>query len=129
MHRSWWGRKNPMTWISQKAKVWKKYHGSGHFTRYLSIPVALKTSVKVCDHPHSLQPSLAMQFDLCDTTSQGHFLLKPKHHALLSVLSLGCCDGPLTKAVTRAISFTQDSYTTSNDILWAVIRSCSPRLR
>lgn len=116
-------------WISQKGKAWRKYHGSGHFTRYLSIAVALKTSVKVCSHPHSPQPSLAMQFDLCDTASPGHFLLKTKHWALLSVLSLCCCDSPLPNAVTRVISCTQDSYTTSNVILWAVIRSCSPRLR
>lgn len=124
MHCSWWGRKNPTMWISKKAKVWRKYHGSGHFTRYLSIPVALKTSVKVCSHPHSPQPSLAMLFHLCDTASQGYFRLKTRHWALLC-----CCDSPLPKAVTRVISSTQDSYTTSNVILWAVIRSCSPRLR
>lgn len=81
-------------------------------------------NLKVCSHPHSPQPSLAMLFHLCDTASQGYFLLKTRHWALLC-----CCDSPLPKAVTRVISSTQDSYTTSNVILWAVIRSCSPRLR
>lgn len=94
-----------------------------YFMRYLSIRVALKTS------KFATIPSLALQFDPCDTASQGHFLQKTKQCALLSALSLRCCDSPLTKAVTRVISCAQDSYTTSNVILWAVIRSCSPRLR
>lgn len=58
MHRSWWGRQNPTTWISQKAKAWRKCNGSGHFTRYLSIAVALKSPVRVCDCPHSPSPHL-----------------------------------------------------------------------
>lgn len=58
MHRSWWGRQNPTTWISQKAKAWRKCNGSGHFTRYLSIAAALKSPVRVCDRPHSPSPHL-----------------------------------------------------------------------
>lgn len=80
------GKEKPNNVDLFKAKVWRKYHGNGHFTRYLSIPVALKNSVKVCSHSHSPQPSLAMQFDLYDTASQGHFLPKTKHHACF----LGC---------------------------------------
>lgn len=80
------GKEKPNNVDLFKAKVWRKYHGNGHFTRYLSIPVALKNSVKVCSHSHSPQPSLAMQFDMYDTASQGHFLPKTKHHACF----LGC---------------------------------------
>lgn len=79
-------------WICQKAKAWGKYDGSSYFTSYLSLAMAPKTWVKVCNNSHCPRPHSSH-----DAESKGIFCRKPSRIAIFLPCHWAAVTAPLQK--------------------------------